>query len=87
MVDINNNRLPPVEVVNSWDGESFANALRHDPTCPDYNPDLRQLLHIGYKVAAEMKGIYYAALEKYADKIAEQVSDNIYSRHIKPLFL
>ena len=87
VIEINKNRLPPVEAVNSWEGESFANALRHDSTCPDYNPDLRQLLHIGYKVAAEMKDSYYAALEKYADKIAGQVSDNIYSRHMKPLFL
>jgi hypothetical protein len=38
-------------------------------------------------VAAEMKDTYYPALEKYADTIAEQVSENIYERHMKPLFL
>ena len=87
VIDINKNKLPSKELVNSWDGESYANALRHDQTCQDYNPDLRQLLHVGYKVAAEMKNSYYPALEKYADTIAEEVSQNIYDRHMKPLFL
>jgi hypothetical protein len=87
VIDINRQNLPSEEEVNSWNGQSFANALRHDQSCQDYNPDLRQLLHVGYKVAAEMKDRYYPALEKYADTIAEQVSVNIYERHIKPLFL
>ena len=87
VIDINKDNLPTEEVVNSWDGESFAKALQHDQSCPDYNPDVRQLLHVGYKVAAEMKDIFYPALEKYADTIAEQVSQNIYDRHMKPLFL
>jgi hypothetical protein len=87
VIDIKKENLPSKEEVDSWDGESFANVLRHDQSCPDYNLDVRQLLHVGYKVAAEMKNIFYPALEKYADTIAEQVSQNIYERHMKPLFL
>jgi hypothetical protein len=87
VIDINKQNLPSNEEVNSWDGNSYANALRHDQSCPDYNPDLRQLLHVGYKVAAEMKDDYYPALEKYADTIAKQVSINIYERHMRPLFV
>jgi hypothetical protein len=87
VIDINKQKLPAEDEVNSWDGETFANALRHDQSCAEYNPDVRQLLHIGYKVAAEMKDTYYPALEKYAETIAEQVSVNIYERHMKPLFL
>ena len=87
VIDINKQNLPSEEVVNSWDGESFANALRHDQSCQDYNQDVRQLLHVGYKVAAEMKEIFYPALEKYQATIAEQVSQNIFNRHMKPLFL
>jgi len=87
VIDISKQNLPSEETVNSWDGESYAKALRHDQSCQDYNPDLRQLLHVGYKVAAEMKDIYYPALEKYADTTAEQVFENIYERHMKPLFL
>jgi hypothetical protein len=87
VIDIKKQNLPSEKVVNAWDGESYARALRHDQSCQDYNPDLRQLLHVGYKVAAEMKDSYYPALEKYADTIAEQVLQNIYDRHMKPLFL
>jgi hypothetical protein len=87
VIDIDKLNLPSAGTVNSWDGEFFARALRHDQSCRDYNPDLRQLLHVGYKVAAEMKDQYYPALDKYADTIAEQVSENIYDRHMKPLFL
>jgi hypothetical protein len=87
VIDINKKKLPSVDVVNSWDSESFANTLRHDTTCQAYNPDFRQLLHIGYKIAAEMKDVYYPALEKYADTISEEVLRNIYDRHMKPLFL
>jgi hypothetical protein len=87
VIDINKQNLPSKDEVNSWNGKSYADALRHDQSCNDYNPDLRQLLHVGYKVAAEMKDVYYSALDKYADTIAAQVSINIYERHMRPLFL
>lgn len=87
VIDIKKENLPSAEVIDSWSGEDFASALRHDQSCTEYNSDLRQLLHVGYKIAAEMKDVYYPALEKYADTIAEQVSENIFERHIKPLFL
>ena len=54
VVDIDRGALPPPEAVARWDGEAFAAALRHDAACEAYNPHLRQLLHVGYKVAAEM---------------------------------
>jgi hypothetical protein len=87
VIDIDKKNLPSMETVNSWDGITFAQALRHDQNCSDYNQDMRQLLHVGYKIAAEMALQFYPALEKYADTIAEQVSGNLYERHIKPLFL
>jgi tagaturonate epimerase len=31
----------------------MAGTLRHVPGDPDYNPSFRQLIHVGYKVAAE----------------------------------
>jgi hypothetical protein len=87
VVDIDFNKLPnPLEVYN-WSGKRFAAALRHDQNCKDLNIHFRQLIHIGFKVAAEMGERYTNALEKYSDVIAENVTENIYSRHIKPLFL
>ena len=87
VVDIDRGALPSPEVVARWDGEAFAAALRHDAACEAYNPHLRQLLHVGYKVAAEMGGRFTAALEQHAEVIAANVTENLYERHIRPLFL
>jgi tagaturonate epimerase len=54
VIDIDDSKLPTPEEVNGWTGEKFANTLRHIPGHPDYNSNLRQLIHVGYKVAAEM---------------------------------
>ncbi len=65
VIDIDRKKLPTPAEVGKWDGERFAAALRHDPSCPQYNPNLRQLLHVGYKVAAEMGPRFLNALEQY----------------------
>jgi len=87
VIDIDKKNLPPVETVNSWQGGKFAAVLRHDRSCTDYNPDVRQLLHVGYKIAAEMGDQFLHALQTYEETIAEQVTTNIFERHMKPLFL
>jgi hypothetical protein len=87
VIDIDKAKLPDPEQVRRWDGERFAATLRHDRRCPHYNPSFRQLLHVGYKVAAEMGPRFTGALEKHEAIIAENVTANIYERHIRPLFL
>lgn len=87
VIDIDPARLPSPATVSAWSGEAFAAALRHDPACEAYNPHLRQLLHVGYKVAAEMGDRFVAALEQHADAIAHNVTENLYQRHIRPLFM
>lgn len=87
VVDIDRSALPTPEVVAGWKGEALAAALRHDSACPAYNSDLRQLLHVGYKIAAEMGDRFTTALETNAAVIAASVTDNLYERHIRPLFL
>ncbi len=87
VIDIEKQRLPLPEKVKSWDKEDFTNALRHNLSCEDYNPNFRQLLHVGYKIAAEMGTRYTEALKTYKDIIARNVTQNIYERHIKGLFL
>ncbi|HKJ43795.1 MAG TPA: tagaturonate epimerase family protein [Sunxiuqinia sp.] len=86
VIDIDDAKLPSVDEVNGWTGEKFANTLRHIPGHPDYNPNFRQLIHVGYKVAAEMGDKYYALIEKYADVVGGCVEENIYERHLKRLF-
>lgn len=86
VIDINKDNLPELDEVQGWGGEDFAVALRHDRDCKDYNPDFRQLLHVAYKVAAEMGADYTRALEEFEESIAGNVRENIYSRHMGPLF-
>ena len=86
VIDIDRNALPAVEAVARWDGAAFAAALRHDPACPLYNPNLRQLLHVGYKVAAEMGTRYLDALDAFRDSVARNVEANLYERHVMRVF-
>ena len=87
VIDINTDRLPLPNIVAKWEGKLFAETLRHDLTNSNYNLNFRQLLHVGYKVAAEMGDRYINALEKYSDVIGENVTENILERHIKRIFL
>ena len=87
VIDIDMAELPTAEEVDKWDGQSFASALRHDQSCEQYNPNFRQLLHVGYKIAAEMGTRFTNALQKHEAVIAQNVSENIYERHIKPVFI
>jgi len=87
VIDVAPDRLPSAEDVNSWSGERLANTIRHNQHHPDFNPDFRQLLHVAYKVAGENGDRYYAALKKYKDIVAAHVTENLYERHIVPLFL
>jgi len=66
--------------------KKFVNSLRHIPDHPEYNPNIRQLLHLSYKIAAEYGDIYLDMLEKYSEIISEEVRKNIYERHIRRLF-
>ena len=86
VIDIDSAKLPTPEEVAGWSGEKFACTLRHIPGHPDYNPNFRQLIHVGYKVASEMGSGYTDLLKKYADVIGLCVEENIYDRHLKRLF-
>ncbi|SHE80741.1 tagaturonate epimerase [Mariniphaga anaerophila] len=86
VIDIDESLLPSPETVAGWTGEKFANTLRHIPGHADYNPNFRQLVHVGYKVAAEMGTKYTDLLKKYADVVGGCVEENIYDRHLTRLF-
>jgi len=85
VVDVDRHRLPSVDEVNRWSAGDFAAALRHDVGCSRYSPDLRQLLHVGYKVAAEMGDRYSGLVRQNADSVGRLVSENIY-RHVSAVF-
>lgn len=87
VIDIDREQLPSPEEVNGWSSEQYTSALRHDQSCPAFNLHFRQLLHVGYKVAAEMGDRYLGALERYEEIVGRNVGGNIFERHLKPLFL
>lgn len=87
VLDIKKQDLPGYETVEQWSGEKFAAALRHDQDEDAFNPSFRQLLHCSYKIAAGMGDEFTDALEKYEDVIAPNVTENLFEKHIKPLFL
>ncbi|MCK4423217.1 MAG: hypothetical protein KAV18_04020, partial [Candidatus Omnitrophica bacterium] len=87
VIDINKDHLPTAEEVDGWSSEEYASSLIHDLSCDTYNLNFRQLLHVGYKIAAEMGQDYLDALVKFEDIIAENVTENIYQRHIKRVFI
>ena len=86
VIDIDPEKLPVPDSVDKWDSNKYADTLRHIPGNADYNPHFRQLIHVGYKVAAEMGKEYYSALKKYEGIIGQNVEENIYARHLKRLF-
>jgi len=87
VIDIDKNKLPTPEDVAQWDGIKFSQTLRHDQKNDNYNLHFRQLLHVGYKMAAQMGETYLNSLEENDKVIAKNVTENIFERHIKPLFL
>ncbi|HTW81870.1 MAG TPA: tagaturonate epimerase family protein [Terracidiphilus sp.] len=87
VIDIDARELPSPNVVRGWSGEEYAAAMRHNPVEPRYNKSLRQLLHVGFKVAAKKGSRYLALIEENEDIIARNVTENLYKRHIVPVFL
>jgi hypothetical protein len=87
VIDIDRRRLPAPAEVSRWTSQQYASALRHDQQNPLFNPHFRQLLHVGYKVAAKMGERYTSMLDACEESIARNVTENLYARHIEPLFL
>ena len=86
VIDIDTSKLPTPEEVDSWDGETLANTLRHVPDHPQYNLHFRQLMHVSYKLAAEKGEDYIQLLRQHKELVGKQVTENIFDRHIKRLF-
>lgn len=86
VIDVDVNALPTPEEVEKWDADTYARTMRHNQADPLYNPSFRQLIHVSYKIAAELGDEYYPALEKHTDVIGEQVIENLCERHIRRLF-
>lgn len=87
VIDIDRAKLPAAGKVASWTSAQFINALRHVPGHPEFNPSLRQLLHVSFKLAAHQGLTYVALLHLNEEVVGRNVTTNLFERHFKPLFL
>jgi hypothetical protein len=87
VIDIDRSNLPSPQVVNGWTAEQYACALHHHQDGKLYNPDLRQLLHVSFKVAAKLGQRFLDAVTANKDIIAPRVTANLFERHIRPVFI
>jgi hypothetical protein len=87
VIDIDAGKLPEPGEVARWTAAQYCEALRHDQSCPRFNPSFRQLLHVGYKIAARMGQSYLEMLEACEEPISRNVTANLFERHLKPVFL
>ena len=86
VIDIKPENLPSAKEVKTWSSQKIVDSLTHNNACKDYNPDMRQLVHVGYKLAAMQIDRYFELLEKYSEIVNDCVFENIYERHMKLLF-
>jgi len=87
VIDIEASKLPSPAEVRGWTSEQYTSALRHDPGAAAFNSSVRQLLHVGFKVAARLGQRYIDLIQANQDVIAKNVTENLYDRHIVPVFL
>ena len=87
VIDIDKAQLPTAEEVAGWTSDQFTGALRHDQSHPLFNPSFRQLLHVAFKLAAKKGQRYLDLLDANAEIVGKNVTENLYKRHLRPLFV
>ncbi len=87
VISIDVAKLPAPKAVANWSSGQYQKALRHVQQNPEFNSDVRQLLHVGFKVAAKMGPRYLSLLEQFEPTIAKNVTGNLFARHIEPVFM
>ena len=62
VIDITISSLPSKQEVSGWTSLKFSDSLKHVSGNRDYNPNMRQLIHVAYKIAAlQMKDYFRLA--------------------------
>ena len=87
VVVIEKAKLPDPKAVASWSAEEYVAAIQHNQSNPRYDKNFRQLVHVSFKVAAEMGARYTGLLKECRETVEANVTTNLFERHIKPLFL
>jgi len=86
VIAIDRAKLPGAQEVSGWTSDQFTGALRHDQNHPLFNPSVRQLLHVSFKLAAKKGERYLDLLKANEEIVGRNVTENLYARHLRPLF-
>ncbi len=87
VISIDRAKLPSALEIQKWSGARYVNALRHVPGHAEFNPNFRQLLHVAFKLAAKAGNRYLNLVKENESVVARNVTENIYERHMRPLFI
>ena len=87
VIDIDKGRLPTPQMIEKWTNHDFANALRHDQSCSRYNPICGRCCTSVTKSPRKWATDILKSLEKFETIVAQNVTENLYNRHIKPIFI
>ncbi len=87
VIDIDQKKIPSPGEVDRWEGPALVAALRHVQSDRRFDPGMRQLVHVAFRVAAAMGERYYEALERHQAAVSRNVTVNLWERHLVPLFI
>ncbi|MBX3419988.1 MAG: hypothetical protein KF752_00385 [Pirellulaceae bacterium] len=87
VVDIQVRSLPHPHEVNQWDAAKLASTIRHIPNNASFNANVRQLLHVSFKLAAKAGSRFTDLLKANREIVGQNVTTNLLERHLKPVFL
>ena len=79
VIDIEFSKLPDPDTVDGWDSDRMTAALRRDA-------NVRQLMHVAFRIAAKMGPRYLRLLDEYEPVIARNVTGNLLDRHIRAIW-
>lgn len=89
VLDISHADLPLPQDVEQMSGPDLAVMIRHDRKGRKVDRNVRQLMHIAYPIMAEepWKKQFHELLCAYMTTIEQGVTENLYGKHIQPLFI
>ncbi len=87
VVEIDRAKLPAPAEAEVWTAEQFVRRIRHDQSCPEFSIHVRQLMHVAFKVAAEMGAEFREVLDASRAIAGKCVTENLWDRHMQPLLL
>ncbi len=86
VIHIDFDQLPDPKTVAAWDSARFVAALAHDQSNALYDPEFRQMVHVAFRIAAELGAEYTDALAAHKAVISRRVTENIRDRHLNRIF-